>query len=380
MEELTMKDSLTRKDFLKDATKYTAGVALSVAAVNALTGNLARALPAGTPWPWPYAQLDIEKVRKAGHDAFWTGKGCSYGAFHALVSELRTLVGEPYVSLPTEVMIYGHGGGVGWGTLCGALNGAAALISLVCTKERSDIIINELMGWYTQTNFPTDISNQYGANSQYGDNRYTQTLPQNMSGSVLCHVSVTEWCKAANTAVGDTKRKERCARLTGDVAAQAAKLLNDEFQGRFAAQYVAPQSVTVCGTCHGSTGSLPYTAVKMECVQCHGNKHNTLTKVATLGSLAVPTFQLTQNYPNPFNPETTIEFTLPVEESVTLSIYDLNGRLVKHLIAGEPYSKGTFRVAWDGTDDMGKRVASGMYFARMRAGSYVGTIKMNLIK
>lgn len=375
-----MDSPLSRKEFLHDATKYTLGVAAGVGIVSAMTTEQGLAKTAATPWPWPYASLDVEKVRKAGHDAYWSGKGCSYGAFHALISELRTTVGDPYNDLPSELMIYGHGGAVGWGTLCGALNGAAGLISLVCTKERSDIIINELLGWYTQTQFPTDVSNQYGSESTYGDNRCTEVLTQNACGAVLCHVSVTEWCKAAATAVGDLKRKERCARLTGDVAAQAASLLNDEFQSSFTAQYTAPESVTVCGTCHGATGSSPRTAVKMECVQCHGNMHNALaTGIAGIAT-AVPTFRLEQNFPNPFNPETTIEFVLPKAASVSLGIYDLNGRLVRQLITSEHHGPGKFQHTWDGLSNSGERVASGIYFARLVAGGHAATIKMSMMK
>jgi cytochrome c553 len=375
-----MSDPRTRKEFLADAAKYTVGAAAGVATLSAIFGHQSQAGDKAVTWPLPYAQLDVEKVRKAGHDAYWSGKGCSYGAFHALMSEIRALVGEPYLSIPSEIMIYGHGGGVGWGGLCGALNGPAAFISMVCLKARSDVLIHELFGWYTQTQFPSDISNQYAVESAYADNRYTGALQQNASGSILCHVSVTEWCKATQIAVGDTKRKERCARLTGDVAAYAAKLLNDEFSSQFTPVFTAPQSVTVCGTCHGSTGIKPFTAVKMECVQCHGNMHNSISTAVPATTLLAPTFTLEQNYPNPFNPKTTIEFSLAREESVTLGIHDLNGRLVRKLIGGEQRSAGTHRVQWDGTDDQGRPVASGIYFSRIRAGSYVATAKMTLMK
>ncbi|MEX1139136.1 MAG: C-GCAxxG-C-C family (seleno)protein [Bacteroidota bacterium] len=375
-----MENPLSRKEFLHDATKYTLGVAAGVGVVSALTAEQSLAKTVATPWPWPYAALDIEKVRKTGHDAYWSGKGCSYGAFHALVTELRTVVGDPYNDLPTELMIYGHGGTVGWGTLCGALNGASALISLVCTKERADIIVNEILGLYTGTLFPTDISNQYGLDSAYADNRYTQTLAQNSCGSVLCHVSVTEWCKVAATAVGDLKRKERCARLTGDVAAMAASLLNNEFQGTFATQYASPESVAICGTCHGATGTIPRTAVKMECVQCHGNMHNSIATGIAGAAAAIPTFRMEQNYPNPFNPETRIEFVLPEAASVSLGIYDLNGRLVRELVSAEHHGPGTFERTWNGMGSDGKRVASGIYFARLQAGNRAATIKMSLMK
>jgi cytochrome c553 len=374
-----MNEQITRKEFMEDAAKMTIGAVAGVTALSTVFSDNASANPS-TTWPWPYAQLNVEQMRKAGHDAYWSGKGCSYGAFHALVSGLRVAIGEPYNSLPTEIMIYGHGGGAGWGALCGALNGPCALISLVCTKTRADIINNELLGWYTQALFPSDLSNQYAVESAYGDNRYTQALQQNVSGSILCHVSVTEWCKVTSIAVGDLKRKERCARITGDVAAYAAKLLNDEFQSQFAATYTSPQSVAICGTCHGSTGSKPYTAVKMECVQCHGNMHNSIPTGIIASAALIPTFKLEQNYPNPFNPHTKIQFTLPKAATVSLGIYDLNGRIVKHLISGEQHGNGTHSVAWDGTNDNGEKVSSGIYFSRLQAGEYTASTKMNLIK
>jgi hypothetical protein len=376
-----MSDSLTRKEFLADAAKYTVGAAAGVAALSTVFGNdLMAGENAVVSWPLPYAQLDVEKVRKAGHDAYWSGKGCSYGAFQALMGEMRTLVGEPYNSIPSEIMIYGHGGGAGWGGLCGALNGPAAFVSLVCTKARADVINNELFGWYSESLFPSDLSNQYAVAGAYADNRLNEALAQNKSGSILCHVSVTEWCKATNIAVGDTKRKERCARVTGDVAAKTAELLNAEFQGQFTPVFTSPQSVTTCGTCHGSTGVKPYTAVKMECVQCHGNMHNSIATSVGGPLLAAPTFTLEQNYPNPFNPRTTIEFSLPRQESVTLEIHDLSGRVVKHLVSGEQRGAGTHRVEWNGTDDLGRPVSSGIYFSRIQAGAFVATAKMSLMK
>ena len=98
-------------------------------------------------WPWPYTQVDPETARYNGHDAFWSGKGCSYGAFHGVVQTLRDAVGEPFTSFPDEIMLYGYGGGVGWGATCGAINGAAAAISLVSTKE---VVITSYSIHYTK--------------------------------------------------------------------------------------------------------------------------------------------------------------------------------------------------------------------------------------
>ena len=376
-----MEQTIDRKTFLHDAVKYGAGAAVGAGVLGMFVNGVTHAETKGAVWPYPYALLDPEKVRIKGHDAYYSGKGCCYGAFHAIIDELRTVVGEPYISLPTEMMIYGAGGGAGWGTLCGAANGAAAFLSLVMTKDRSDVLVNELFGWYTQTKFPSDMSNQLAVESKYLQNKVTTALPQNACGSVLCHVSVTEWCNAAKVPVGDAKRKERCARLTGDVAAYAVKLMNDEFQKKFAALYVVPASTAGCNTCHGSAGVQPEVASNMECTQCHPTAHAS-TKVGELDTadLTPASYRMSNSYPNPFNPSTTIQFAIPKPESVTLSIYDVHGKLVKHLVNSQHFTAGEFKTVWDGTSDAGTQVAAGTYFTRMQAGTYNATTKMVLVK
>ena len=85
--------------------------------------------------------------------------------------------------------------------------------------------------------------------------------------------------------------------------------------------------------------------------------------------------ELYQNYPNPFNPGTTISFNLPAPAEVKLDVFDILGRHVKTLVDGTfPASGGApFRAAWDGTDDGGTKVASGIYLCRMEAKGNAGT-------
>jgi hypothetical protein len=375
-----MDQTIDRKTFLQDAVKYGAGAAVGAGVLGMFASGVSHAGVKDVVWPLPYAVLDPEKVRIKGHDTYYAG-GCCYGAFHAIIDELRSVVGEPYISIPTQIMYYGSGGGAGWGTLCGAANGAAAFLSLVLTQARSTVLVNELFGWYTQTKFPSDVSNQLAIDSKYLQNKVTTALPQNACGSILCHVSVTEWCKASGVPVGDAKRKERCARLTGDVAAYAVKLMNDEYQKKFAALYVAPATTTSCNMCHASTGVQPLVASNMECTQCHPTAHKA-TKVndSDAGMGAPEAYKLSNSYPNPFNPSTTIQFAIPKEETVTISIYDIHGKLVKHLVNSQPFSAGEYKSVWDGTTDAGTPVAAGTYFPRMQAGTYHATTKMLLVK
>jgi hypothetical protein len=83
--------------------------------------------------------------------------------------------------------------------------------------------------------------------------------------------------------------------------------------------------------------------------------------------------------PNPFNPTTTIQFDLASQTQVSLRIYDVSGRLVKTLIH-KVMPQARHRITWDGDDNHGNRVATGVYFLRLSAGDAVQTRKMVLIK
>ncbi|MBN1352069.1 T9SS type A sorting domain-containing protein [candidate division KSB1 bacterium] len=91
------------------------------------------------------------------------------------------------------------------------------------------------------------------------------------------------------------------------------------------------------------------------------------TRANELSDSIVPSeFRLLQNYPNPFNPETTIEFHLPQLAEVSLAIYDLRGQLVRTLAASSRQA-GCHRIAWDGRNDAGQIVVSGIYYYRIIA-------------
>ncbi|MEW6507238.1 MAG: T9SS type A sorting domain-containing protein [Bacteroidota bacterium] len=85
----------------------------------------------------------------------------------------------------------------------------------------------------------------------------------------------------------------------------------------------------------------------------------------------VSNFELNQNYPNPFNGTTNIQYSLPAntKENVRLLIYDLLGRQIRILVDEEQKS-GTYNVTWNGTDDLGKPCASGIYFYRIKTNTF----------
>jgi hypothetical protein len=120
--------------------------------------------------------------------------------------------------------------------------------------------------------------------------------------------------------------------------------------------------------------------------------HHTLNTVSVLingsqtdvednDSATLPeTYWLSCNYPNPFNPQTTIAYDLPGEATVTLNVFDASGRLVRELVDGEVLTAGRYETMWNGRNDAGRQVASGVYFYRLEAGVYSETKRMVLLK
>jgi hypothetical protein len=107
---------------------------------------------------------------------------------------------------------------------------------------------------------------------------------------------------------------------------------------------------------------------------------STAAKEAQSSASALPTeFSVSQSYPNPFNPECVIAYALPIDCQVKLSIYNILGQKVKVLV-DEYQSAGYKSAKWDGKDDQGRDMASGIYFYRIEAGNFVQSKKMLLMK
>lgn len=90
-------------------------------------------------------------------------------------------------------------------------------------------------------------------------------------------------------------------------------------------------------------------------------------------------YLLEQNYPNPFNPDTRIKFTLPQKSHVTIEVYSVNGELTRRIVDLD-YNAGYHYAKWNGKDQFGNQAASGIYFYRIKAGSFTDTKKMILIR
>lgn len=93
----------------------------------------------------------------------------------------------------------------------------------------------------------------------------------------------------------------------------------------------------------------------------------------------VKSFKLRQNYPNPFNPSTTIRYEIPEKGKVEVSIFDLNGKLIKNLV-NRYQTAGSHQIVWKGENQAGQKVASGFYIYSVKFNNTVSSKKMLLIK
>jgi hypothetical protein len=89
--------------------------------------------------------------------------------------------------------------------------------------------------------------------------------------------------------------------------------------------------------------------------------------------------RLDQNFPNPFNPATTLAFSIKDAGHVSLTIYDVAGRRVRELV-NERRDRGAYKIPWNGENDSGQRVSSGVYFYKLVVGSFTDTKKMTILK
>ncbi len=209
---------------------------------------------------WNYVPLDPAETAQRAYD-FYSEGSCMYGTMKSVISQLAEKIGEPYASFPVHMFKYGHGGIGGYGSVCGTLNGAAALAGLlIAEKSVQDRMITDLFQWYEKEPFPA-----------YKPARAVPGFEPaaSVSGSVLCHASNTNWCNTTGFKAASAERKERCRRLTADVAMKITASLNDVMSNAYITGSHANESASTCLTCHGDDGKLKNVSVKMNCNSCH---------------------------------------------------------------------------------------------------------------
>jgi len=211
-------------------------------------------------FPWTYTELDPDVTAKRTYEDCAKGH-CMYGVFAPIMLQLAEKHGEPYRSFPVDMMRYGAGGTAGWGTLCGALNGAAALVGLFAkTEEQMKQMTGELFLWYEQTELPVYVPQKPILDIE---------MPRSVSSSVLCHASVTRWCTISGHKTFSKVQKERCKRLSADTAKKTVEVLNNYCQATFVPAYGLSQKTKQCRSCHTKGSEKSNSRGKMSCNSCH---------------------------------------------------------------------------------------------------------------
>lgn len=225
------------------------------------------------PLPWKWTKLDpLEAGKRAYRLYVEQNTGCGTAAYLALLSLLKEKVGHPWTTLPDMMMSHAASGYGGHGTLCGALGGASCIINLVAYGEKDDIfrqMIDRLFYWYADQEFPTD---------RFDDISLMPGQIRVKAKSPLCHTSVSSWTLAAGAEVTSKEKKERCAKVAGEVVYIVTKSINEYFDGKWTPPVWKPsEQIQHCVECHGPDNMLEYKdgmnqqQGHMECLLCHSD-------------------------------------------------------------------------------------------------------------
>lgn len=255
--------SLTRRELLG-----LAGIAAGSCALSSCIREQLKSPPAKEPrLGWAFARLDPDITADRAYQDYYQGH-CMYAVFKSIVGQLAEQSGEPYKSFPFDMMKYGAGGVAGWGSVCGGLNGAAAVIGLFATtQDQARVLTHELFTWYETTALPIYVPEKP---------KLEVEVPKSVSNSVLCHVSVSNWCKVSRHRAFSKEHNERCARLTADTAKKTVEILDGCLQGKFARARSLSAETQWCKSCHARGGELENSLGEMNCAACHfagGQKH-----------------------------------------------------------------------------------------------------------
>ncbi len=257
----TMKDEqkeISRREVLIGAGAMAAGAAVMSTGV---AGFVSSAKASGMT-AYPYKKLNVAEVGKIAHETYFT-KFCAETVLTGLFKPLAKSVGAPYDSYPLGSVFWAHGGMMGWGTACGCLTGAGMAIGLITSGDSTKVttpggraavavgeaIINDVIAFYASQSLP-----QYKPASPKA-----HIKNQSVSDTPICHISVGKWMAKEDVKFFGIERKERCARLSADVAMYTAKLLNEWAAGTYKprneplANALDNQITTQgnCDDCHG---------------------------------------------------------------------------------------------------------------------------------
>jgi hypothetical protein len=239
------------------------------------TAQAAEFLPL-PPLPWgptyfPVSGLDPDAVRKSAYCIYYKDGGCGHAAAQSIIDALGNALeaagatDNPWKLLPRKLYSYAGGGVVGWGTICGSLNGAIGVMGMLGVHGK---LGNALMDYYSTTALPTNALATYVPPA--GIPVPLPSVVSNVANSPLCHNSMSLWAAAAGVPVTHPSNKDRCAKLVGDIVYRAVELINDSFVSAInPPAWVPPANYAGCYNCHIKPDMMPSQQGRMDCLECH---------------------------------------------------------------------------------------------------------------
>lgn len=280
------KETLSRRGFLVKAGALTAGMAMAGGLLGSVTADAAQT---AVTLPLKFGKIDVELARKRGFEGYWDapGLGCGGGAAYGMLSAIKASTGRSAEWDNFDPLMFScYSAGINsWGTLCGSLTGAIYIMALALPFGNVNAYADVLMNWYTKFPFPSDTLK--GGTAHEGVHGTTGVLSvTSIAASPLCHVSVSKWCQAATAkngsviTVGSNEKKMRCARLTGDVCAKAAQLLNAYLSNSMRAVASFSTETNFCMSCHapGNVKNSSYAGMEGTVANPAKSKPNQTTK------------------------------------------------------------------------------------------------------
>lgn len=237
----------SRRSFLTASGKVLAGAAIASAM---MAGKVEQAAAAPYDTKYGYDLLDPQKVGQIAYENY-AKRWCASAVIAGLVTELAAKTGGAWKEYPIDAMRWAHGGFAGWGTLCGTLVGAGAVIGLVVKDtDVAEAMTNDLAFYYSYTDLPSFTPPK---------NLLADITTMTIANTPLCHISVGKWMKQEGVEFLSGERAERCARMAANIAMETVSMLNAWKEGKYIPKHkplfnVLTNGITSqnnCTECHG---------------------------------------------------------------------------------------------------------------------------------
>ncbi|GEJ58706.1 C-GCAxxG-C-C family protein [Anaeromyxobacter diazotrophicus] len=273
--------SISRRELITHAGMALGGAVTATAFLGACGGSSRATAETTSPQvsDFPYRKfipagyaLDKQAIQESAYQLYWAG-GCGHGAYKSIMQHLAQTVGAPFNLLPLDACMYQGGGIAGYGSICGAINGAlVAINSIVADSKARAAMMTDLIRWYEGTAFPSYVPAAINASEKATLDFSAANIAklQIVPHSHLCHASRTQWCQHNGVAASSPDLSARCGRLTADVAGKAVELLTGYLAtSAYTAAVPLDSTSAGCVGCHTSTRLNESVASGMRCDSCH---------------------------------------------------------------------------------------------------------------